>query len=149
MRLKYLIKSEIGQTVTEYALVTPLLILLFLGVFDLGRAFFNYNTLAEAAREGARYATVHGATSQMPVGPGSPTFTAPDRDTAVEAVVQRFSFDMNSAQLTVLATWPNGDNWPGSEVQIEVRYTYIPFTTMIFGGLPLPLRSASSGIIVY
>ena len=48
-----------GQTLVEFALVVPIFILLVLGIFDVGRAVFNYSTVANAAREGAREAIVN------------------------------------------------------------------------------------------
>ena len=45
---------EEGQDLIEYALVLPLLLLLFLGIIEFGILTFDYNTVANAAREGAR-----------------------------------------------------------------------------------------------
>jgi hypothetical protein len=42
----------------EMAVVLPIFFLLVLGLVDLGRAVFVYNSLAEAARDGARYGSV-------------------------------------------------------------------------------------------
>lgn len=39
----------------EFAIVAPLLLLLLLGIGELGRAFFQYNTLTKSVREGARH----------------------------------------------------------------------------------------------
>jgi Flp pilus assembly protein TadG len=41
----------------ELALVTFLLVLLLVGVFDFGRAFNSYVVITNASREGARYAS--------------------------------------------------------------------------------------------
>jgi Flp pilus assembly protein TadG len=48
-----------GQALVEFALIIPLFLLLLVGIFDLGRAVFAYNTLTNAAREGARLAIVN------------------------------------------------------------------------------------------
>ena len=48
-----------GQGLTEFALVIPIFLLLVVALFDLGRAVFAYNTLTNAAREGARIAIVN------------------------------------------------------------------------------------------
>jgi hypothetical protein len=40
----------------EFALVSPVLLLLIFGIIDVGRAVFYYDTLNHAAREGARAA---------------------------------------------------------------------------------------------
>jgi Flp pilus assembly protein TadG len=51
-------RSGDGQGLVEFAVVLPVILLLFLGIFDLGRAVFAVNTIANAAREGARVAAV-------------------------------------------------------------------------------------------
>lgn len=43
----------------EFALIIPLVLLLLLGFFDLGRAIFYYSSLSNAVREGTRYAIVN------------------------------------------------------------------------------------------
>ena len=45
-----------SQALIEFALISPLLILLVFGIIDIGRAVFFYDTLNHAAREGARTA---------------------------------------------------------------------------------------------
>ena len=52
-----MLRSERGQNLVELALVLPLLILLLAGIADVGRAFFSYIQLTNAAREGARAAS--------------------------------------------------------------------------------------------
>lgn len=44
-----------GQSVVEFALTIPLLLLLFAGAADLGRLFYNYVALENAVKEGALY----------------------------------------------------------------------------------------------
>ncbi len=47
----------------------PILLLLFMGIFDLGRAIYAYNTISNAAREGARVAIVdQRTTGGIPAG---------------------------------------------------------------------------------
>jgi Flp pilus assembly protein TadG len=48
-----------GQTLVEFALVVPIFVLVVLGLFDIGRAVFNYSTVANAARQAARVAVVN------------------------------------------------------------------------------------------
>jgi hypothetical protein len=48
-----------GQALVEFALVIPIFLLVLVALFDLGRAVFAYNTLTNAAREGARMAIVN------------------------------------------------------------------------------------------
>jgi len=48
-----------GQSLAEFALVLPIFLLLFFAVIDLGSAVFTFNSLTNAAREGARLAIVN------------------------------------------------------------------------------------------
>ena len=52
-------KQTNGQSLAEFALILPLLLLIVMGIFDLGRGIFYYSTIQNAAREGARYGAVH------------------------------------------------------------------------------------------
>lgn len=48
--------GELSQALTEFALVLPVLLFLVVGVFDVGRLFYSYITIQNAANEGARTA---------------------------------------------------------------------------------------------
>lgn len=54
-----LFKSVQGQSMIEFALILPVMVLIVAGIFDLGRAFFSSITITNAAREGARYGTLN------------------------------------------------------------------------------------------
>ena len=47
-----------GQSIVEFALVLPIIIMLMLGLLDFGRAFFTLVALHDAADEGASYASI-------------------------------------------------------------------------------------------
>jgi len=48
-----------GQALVEFALVIPIFLLMLVALFDLGRAVFAYNSVTNAAREGARLGIVN------------------------------------------------------------------------------------------
>jgi len=48
-----------GQALVEFAMVLPIIVLLIAGFIEIGRAVFAYNTIANAARQGARVAAVN------------------------------------------------------------------------------------------
>jgi Flp pilus assembly protein TadG len=50
--------ADRGQTLVEFALIIPVFILMLMGIFDLGRAVYGFNTVNNAAREGARLGIV-------------------------------------------------------------------------------------------
>jgi Flp pilus assembly protein TadG len=50
--------NEKGQSLVELAMSLMFLLILVAGVVDLGRAFFTYIALRDAAQEGAAYASI-------------------------------------------------------------------------------------------
>jgi Flp pilus assembly protein TadG len=50
--------TERGQALVEFALVVPIFILLLVGLFDLGRGVYMFNTISNAAREAVRLGIV-------------------------------------------------------------------------------------------
>jgi TadE-like protein len=50
------LRGQRSQALIEFALISPVLLLLLFGIIDLGRAVFYYDTVNHAAREGARTA---------------------------------------------------------------------------------------------
>jgi hypothetical protein len=60
-----------GQALVEFSLVVIMFVSMLFAVFDFGRVIWANNAIANAAREAARYAIVHGGskTNDCPVGP--------------------------------------------------------------------------------
>ena len=51
--------GESGQSLIEFAITLPLLLLIAFGIIEFGRAYYQYNTLSKAIRNGARYMSFH------------------------------------------------------------------------------------------
>lgn len=49
------LKRSLGAAMLEFAIVLPLLMILFFGIVELGRALYQQNTLYKAVNTGARY----------------------------------------------------------------------------------------------
>jgi Flp pilus assembly protein TadG len=58
MKLKRTIKNERGQTMTEFAFVLPILLVLLFGIMQFGVIFNNYVALTDAARAASRKGAV-------------------------------------------------------------------------------------------
>jgi len=54
-KLWRLFRRDDGTQMIEFAIVFPVLLLLFAGTTELGRLFYTYTSLAKATRGGARY----------------------------------------------------------------------------------------------
>ena len=51
-------EGDRGQAIVEFALMLPVFILLLVGILDLGRAVYAFNTISNASREAVRIAIV-------------------------------------------------------------------------------------------
>ena len=54
-KLRSLFRRDDGTQMIEFAIVFPVLLLLFAGTAELGRLFYTYTTLAKATRGSGRY----------------------------------------------------------------------------------------------
>lgn len=134
-------RSDQGQSLVEFALVLPVLLLVIFGVIDLARAVWQENTLAFAAREGSRYAIVHGSASTAPVGPNDPA------EPNITAVVQRYAIGVPN--ITVTTAWPDGDNDRNSRVSVDASAPFVPLPSqyLLNGAFQITLRGGSMLVI--
>ena len=128
-------QEERGQALVEFAMAAIVFFVMVFGVIDVARAVWNYNTLAQATREGTRYAIVHGSLSPDPAS------TADQQDVIDQ--VEEFAGGLDLTALNVTATWPDGSNEPGERVTVESTYTYIPIFGF-FDFVSIPMSSSST-----
>ena len=148
----------------EFALIAPLFFLLLFSIIEFGRAVYYIQMLNNAAREGARFAIVHGAKSTscssgpMPITI-PPTESCDPTGANIVAVVKNYAvaiIDSGPTDFAVNVKWcatvacPNtnligkgdGTNARNQTVAVEVAYTFRP---MIAGVVPLPTFTLSGG----
>jgi len=125
-----------GQTLTEFALVIPILLLLLLGLFDIGRAVYAYTTISNAAREGARVLIVDQTQS-------SGVYRA-----QTEAAASATALGISDASVTIMFRTPDlsgacsGRNI-GCVAEVTVPYSYGAITPII-GQLVGPISMSST-----
>jgi Flp pilus assembly protein TadG len=114
------LRSQKGQSLTEFALALPILVLLLFAVIQFGITFNNYVTLTDATRAGAR----KGAVGRQLGNPSS----------AVVTEVRNSAKDLKQSSLnvTVTSTWQ-----AGSDVTVTATY---PYSIKLLG---LPVKSGN------
>jgi len=135
-----------GQALVEFTLVAPIFILLLFGIIEGGRFVFYYETLANATREGARFAIVNGSNSMVcPTGPAEPPgWSCDPTGTSVEAKVRNTAIGIPGPAITVERHWMDGDdadgdiddgfNSRGYRVLVRAMYTYTSLVPLV----PIP-----------
>lgn len=140
-----------GQALVEFAMAISLFVIILVGLFDLGRGVFNYNTLSQASREGVRLASVQanwiGETGSNCTVPVCPADAAAMKANVVAAVNERASGlgTITDAQVKIhcsstagkpadTSTWTGNNcasgNGPGQAVTVRVEFTFIPMINL-------------------
>ena len=153
-------RAESGQSLVEFALMLPIILLVITGVFDVARAVWQENTLAYAAREGTRYAIVHGSGYCSPSTCPDPDPTGiayPGNTTGITNVVRRASVGIGTT-ITVTSTWPGLDGIVGTgddcydrncpvSVIAQTQFVPLPSFYMLGGAFQITLKGGSQLVI--
>jgi Flp pilus assembly protein TadG len=146
--------DEHGQSIVEFALLLPVMLLIITGLFDVARAVWQENTLAYAAREGTRYLIVRGDTAppgqqSNPLNPSDPV-TLAAKDVVKQAAV-------GTAGVTVNVVWPGTPvnqcgtikNKRGCQVQVDASAPFVPLPSqyLLGGAFQITLRGGSVLVI--
>jgi Flp pilus assembly protein TadG len=117
-----------GQTLVEFALASTLLFSVLFGILLGAIAVFRYNTVSDLAQEGARWASVRGATAPVPLR-------------ADEAAVRTYvrSRSLGGATLAVTTNANPSSLSPGQAVRVIVSQSVTgfrigPFRTLTVQG---------------
>jgi len=141
-----------GTTTIEFAITCPIAFFLIFATIVGGLGVFRYQQVASAAREGARYASVHGGWYAEDTG--KPAATASDVYT--NAILPAANA-LDPSNLTYTVTW-NQSNMPlqvvnnqyekpiGNTVTVTVTYQWIPEMYLIG---PFALTSTSTSQMAY
>jgi Flp pilus assembly protein TadG len=125
-----MIRKQEGQSLTEFALLVPLLLLLICGILDFGRVMYAYLHLNLAAQETVRLAGL---------GKG---------DSEITAFAKNYQQLGNPNLLQVTISPLQTSRKSGDYVKVTLSYTLSYLTPMISNILPQPLITVDSTIRV-
>ena len=141
-------RDDRAQALVEFALTLPLFLLLVTGIFDVARAVWQENTLAYAAREGTRYAIVHGASGNPIVGPCTNCLNpaANNLGNVISAVTTNAVGVYN---LDVTIDYPDGGNNRNQRVTVDATAPFVPLPSQYLLGnaFQITLRGGSQLVI--
>lgn len=119
--MRKLVRRENGQSTVEFALVLPVLLLLFMGIVEFGRIISSYMIINNLAREGARFAAVGKTDSQI----------------TTILLNEHATLDVDKLQVQFSPTY--SDRVKGESLKVTVNYTVDLITPLIPEFLPNPL----------
>ena len=117
---------EEGQALVEAAIAIPIVTAFMFTMIELCLVFYSNCLTSELAREGSRYAIVHGATCLTATN-ASCTSNA----SAVNSYVSHLGWpNLGGGTIIPATTFPDGNQNPGNRVQVQVTYVFpvnLPF----------------------
>ena len=124
--------SARGSQLVEFGFASVLFFMLLFGIIEFSRAIWTYDTVAHAAKEGARFAIVRGAESGRAASADAVEDHVLDTATGLTGVA-------------VTTTW-HPDNQPGSAVQVRVDCPFQPVVPFLPS---MTLTSTSRMVIAF
>jgi hypothetical protein len=121
--------------VVESALVYPVVFLFMLGLVSGGMGIFRYQEVASLAREGSRWAALHGSLYSQETGKAAAT----PQDVYTNAILPR-AVGLDLSKLSYTVTWNPNNQPPDSTVTVTVFYQWIP-EVFLFGNFTLSSTS--------
>jgi Flp pilus assembly protein TadG len=126
-------KREKGQSLVEFAIVLPFLLVILAGVLDVGRLYYVSVSISDAAAEGAAYAAIN-----------------PDNTAEIVARAQAASTGMVEVQEDmVMVDCPVIAS--GQPVTVTVNYDFVVATPLLNAIVPdgvLPLHAIATEAII-
>jgi TadE-like protein len=156
--------SDRGQATIEFALVIIMLFLAVVSILELILFMHTYNVLADAAKEGVRYAIVHGANNSYKIVPPcpcakldglpAPPGTSAEDPTNTYGVVKTFAqYSLHgTSSMTVTVTYPDAatatkpSNATPNRVKVTVSYPYQWFLGL--GWAAIQVNASAEGRIM-
>jgi Flp pilus assembly protein TadG len=129
---KHVWREQRGQAVVEFAFVIGFLVILMVSMLEMTLFLYNYAVLTDAAKEGVRSAIVHGSSTGVLVSATAesapwPPCRTPASGSVLNAVQAYAAASLhNISTMNVNLCYPDGNNNPGSGVQVNVSYPYSP-----------------------
>jgi Flp pilus assembly protein TadG len=108
-------RSQSGAGLVEFAVVFPVLMMIFLGIFEFSRHFYTQLTVRHAVAEATRFA-VTGNVLNDPVT-GDPLSRVESIKKVVMDQAQQLSVDVNNIQVV--------DGGPEQIVRVSVSFNYV------------------------
>lgn len=158
-----------GQSLVEFALVIPIFLLLLFGLIDGGRLVYQHSVLSQAAREGARLASVEASwigstdagcgSANGPTCPASATALKTDVVAAANRMITPFA-TVTSADVFMRCDASGGTptgNWTGSTcssnasgnvASVRVTGTFRPITPVLSQLVGNVAMSAATSMVI-
>jgi len=114
------IKNKKGQSLVEFAIILPILLLLLLGIGEFGIMLNSYLTIQNVAREGARLGIVGGS------------------DVEIIALIRTTSPNLTATDMSITITPLEANRRSGDTLQVIIAYNYymtVPIISSLVGNI--------------
>jgi Flp pilus assembly protein TadG len=145
-----------GQAIVEFAIALPVLLMLLVGIMEVGRMLFMYASVVNSSRDAVRYASAYGRSDDI----GDGNLLKYKYCDGIAAVAKASGFILNLQDTDITITYDTGPGGTslgscppatttgeaninvdtGDRVSVTVSATYNPMLSL----LPIPARTFTS-----
>jgi Flp pilus assembly protein TadG len=134
----------------EFALTILTIMFVLFWLIEFVILMHTYTVLADSAKEGVRYAIVHGSGNTASSGPSSGTAsTCIASPNSVSTVVLNYAAGsfQNLTAMTTNVCYLDGNNQPGNRVQVTVSYPFLSYVNLPW--TPPTIHASAEGRVVF
>ena len=124
-----------AQTMVEFALILPILLMIIYGLLEVGRLIFIYSTVVSASREAARYGSATGlvsGTEQYKNCPGiRDAAQRVDFLNAIDDIAIAYASNPGQPTTYNITSCPPGDLASGARIRVTVTASFTPLAAIV------------------
>lgn len=135
-----------GAAQVEFVFSVVLVVFLLFWIIEMCMLVYALSVLSDAAKEGVRYAIVHGSGNANCSGPSSTACPDADAINVRNVVLDYSKYSLKDiSAISVNVSYPDGSNDPPNRVVVAVTYNYVAWFRLL--GNPPQLRTTAHGRI--
>jgi hypothetical protein len=141
-------RDESGAVQVESALSYVLIFTCMLGIMEFCMMVYTYSVYADAARDGVRYAVMHGVDSTNCSGPSTGCGDTSGVNVVNEVNTYAANYAASISGMKVAVSYPDsGGSTPPSRVIVTITYTYAPMFNL--PGFHQAFHISAQGRVLY
>ena len=141
-------KLQHGAELVEHAITLFFFLVIFFVVFEGVRLIYSFTMVTYLASDAVRYSIVRGAEAAAEDPDNHRSDIPITADSIKSYIVNKNYIDLKPKDIVV--TFRDGNTEPGSRIQIEIKYPFVPALPILEKyGFGIKIPALVEGVIVY
>lgn len=141
-------KMQHGAELVEHAITLFFFLVIFFIIFEGVRLIYSFTMVTYLASDAVRYSIVRGADADADDPDDHRSDIPATADSIKGYIVNNNFIDLKPQDIQV--NFPDGNNEPGSRIQIDIQYPFVPALPILEKyGFDIKIPALVEGVIVY